>query len=91
MLIERGGSLPDVEDRFQRSTPLHMAARKGATACVSMLVAIGADIMKRNIDGDTPLHIAARYSTRPMLVCVCVGLGWGVSHVAVWYYVGVDS
>lgn len=75
VLIERGGSLPDVEDRFQRSTPLHMAARKGATACVSMLVAIGADIMKRNIDGDTPLHIAARCAAHAG-GCVCrVGVG----------------
>jgi len=28
LLIEVGGALPDVEDRFQRSTPLHLAAMR---------------------------------------------------------------
>ena len=41
-------------------TPLHLAARQGATGMIEFLLDNGANINKQNIHGWTPLHFAAR-------------------------------
>ena len=40
-------------------TPLHWAAYGGSTDCVRVLLAAGADVSSRALDGCTPLHSAA--------------------------------
>jgi uncharacterized protein len=39
-------------------TPLHFAASIGTPAMIQALLAAGADVMARNEDGTTPLHLA---------------------------------
>lgn len=40
------------------NTPLHLHARRGKTACVQVLLEVGADTEQRNIHGMTALHLA---------------------------------
>ena len=46
-------------DRADR-TPLYMAAQLGHADCVGALLALGADPTKPNVEGRTPLHMAAK-------------------------------
>lgn len=39
-------------------TPLHAAVASGKVNCIRMIIAAGADIEAKNVDGNTPLHIA---------------------------------
>ena len=44
----------------QGYTALHIAAQKGHTACIGVLLNRGADIESKENQGDTALHIAAQ-------------------------------
>ena len=46
-------------DDEKGNSPLHLAAKDGHDAIVSMLIAAGADIGDKNEDEETPLHVAA--------------------------------
>ncbi|KAL3893869.1 MAG: hypothetical protein SGPRY_013970, partial [Prymnesium sp.] len=43
------------------NSPLHLAAKKGHTRAIDMLLAAGADVTARNGCGWSPLHYAVRY------------------------------
>nr|XP_021482700.1 60 kDa lysophospholipase isoform X1 [Meriones unguiculatus] len=55
---ELGGDL-NLKD-YSGQTPLHVAARRGHTAAVSVLLQRGADVNARNEDGQSPLLLAVR-------------------------------
>jgi hypothetical protein len=46
------------EDSVIRCTPLHLAARQGCPDVVAVLIARGADVDAKVVDGRTPLHEA---------------------------------
>ena len=50
---------PDVQ-ASKYETALHVAARGGQTACMAALLMHGAEPSLQNVDGDMPLHCAAR-------------------------------
>lgn len=49
---------PDVNFKVNGVTPLHLAAEKGYSAIVQLLIDSGADLLAQNGKGDTPLDIA---------------------------------
>lgn len=53
------GASPNAHATMSGSTPLHLAARSGATAVVKLLVQHGALLEARNRYGSTPLTVAA--------------------------------
>ena len=57
--LVRGGATVRIADRWKK-TPLHYAARFGASRLVAVLVAAGALADARDGDGETPLFEAAR-------------------------------
>lgn len=59
----------NVQDEEDKNTPLHYAARYGNYEVVKYLLSLGAIPMNRNIEGDTPLHIAAKYSHEYSEIC----------------------
>uniref|UniRef100_A0A1I7U7E1 ANK_REP_REGION domain-containing protein n=1 Tax=Caenorhabditis tropicalis TaxID=1561998 RepID=A0A1I7U7E1_9PELO len=59
----------NVQDKEDNMTPLHYAARYGNLAVVKFLLSRGAIPMNRNRDGDTPLHIASKYSHEFSEIC----------------------
>ena len=62
---------------------LHEAARRGDAAGIAELVAGGADPNARSKDGDTPLHLAARWMTDidPITTLVELGANVGATDV----------
>lgn len=56
--LVRAGARVDACDSVQRTTPLHMAARRGKVAVAEALLACGADPAARDRRGDTPLDRA---------------------------------
>jgi len=56
--LVRAGARVDACDGVQRTTPLHMAARRGNVAVAEALLACGADPAARDRRGDTPLQRA---------------------------------
>lgn len=56
---------PDVNFRVDGATPLHMAAEKGYSAIVQMLIEAGADLLAENAHGETPLDIALTLKKHP--------------------------
>jgi hypothetical protein len=59
LLIAHGASI-NAQNRKQRNTPLHRAARQGKVDCISWLLANGAEpsLATKNKDGETPLAAA---------------------------------
>lgn len=49
---------PDVNFRVDGATPLHVAAEKGYSAIVQLLIDAGADLLAENARGETPLDVA---------------------------------
>ncbi|OWK05046.1 ANKRD35, partial [Cervus elaphus hippelaphus] len=87
-LASRKSARPTKLDSNGQS-PFHLAASKGLTECLTILLANGADINSKNEDGSTALHLAT-ISCQPQ--CVKVLLQYDES----WFYnrynrVGDDS
>ncbi|XP_062962143.1 ankyrin repeat domain-containing protein 35 [Cynocephalus volans] len=78
-LASRKSARPTKLDSNGQS-PFHLAASKGLTECLSILLANGADINSRNEDGSTALHLAT-ISCQPQ--CVKVLLQHGANEDAV--------
>ncbi|XP_052587340.1 ankyrin repeat domain-containing protein 35 isoform X1 [Peromyscus californicus insignis] len=78
-LASRKSARPTKLDSNGQS-PFHLAASKGLTECLTILLANGADINSRNEDGSTALHLAT-ISCQPQ--CVKVLLQHGANEDAV--------
>ncbi|KAM6167415.1 ankyrin repeat domain-containing protein 35 isoform 2-T2 [Erethizon dorsatum] len=78
-LASRKSARPTKLDSNGQS-PFHLAASKGLTECLSILLANGADINGKNEDGSTALHLAT-ISCQPQ--CVKVLLQHGANEDAV--------
>ncbi|XP_015419749.1 PREDICTED: ankyrin repeat domain-containing protein 35 [Myotis davidii] len=78
-LASRKSSRPTKLDANGQS-PFHLAASKGLTECLTILLANGADINSKNEDGSTALHLAT-ISCQPQ--CVKVLLQHGANEDAV--------
>eukprot|EP00927_Polykrikos_kofoidii_P048767 TRINITY_DN42980_c0_g1_i1.p1 TRINITY_DN42980_c0_g1~~TRINITY_DN42980_c0_g1_i1.p1 ORF type:complete len:982 (-),score=131.52 TRINITY_DN42980_c0_g1_i1:136-3081(-) len=52
------GANPNVQAAVSGNTPLHLAARSGATAVAQLLISHGATLESRNRHGSTPLIVA---------------------------------
>ncbi|XP_057577325.1 ankyrin repeat domain-containing protein 35 isoform X2 [Hippopotamus amphibius kiboko] len=76
------GNLPDPPSWTRTASPrkFHLAASKGLTECLTILLANGADINSKNEDGSTALHLAT-ISCQPQ--CVKVLLQHGANEDAV--------
>lgn len=61
-LLDHGAD-PDAQS-FRGHTALHVAAARGRTKHVQILLAAGADVNPRNDRGDTPLKLAHDYGHR---------------------------
>lgn len=59
-LLIKAGALVDQPSYPEQDQPLHTAAQEGFAHGVKVLLDKGADIDARNIDGETPLLVAAR-------------------------------
>lgn len=78
-LASRKSARPTKLDPSGQS-PFHLAASKGLTECLTLLLANGADINSKNEDGSTALHLAT-ISCQPQ--CVKVLLQHGANEDAV--------
>ncbi|XP_012930891.2 ankyrin repeat domain-containing protein 35 [Heterocephalus glaber] len=78
-LASRKSARPSKLDSNGQS-PFHLAASKGLTECLSVLLANGADINSKNEDGSTALHLAT-ISCQPQ--CVKILLQHGANEDAV--------
>ncbi|XP_019812223.2 ankyrin repeat domain-containing protein 35 [Bos indicus] len=78
-LASRKSTRPTKLDSNGQS-PFHLAASKGLTECLTILLASGADINSKNEDGSTALHLAT-ISCQPQ--CVKVLLQHGANEDAV--------
>ncbi|EHH50236.1 hypothetical protein EGM_01029 [Macaca fascicularis] len=78
-LASRKSARPTKLDSNGQS-PFHLAASKGLTECLTLLLANGADINSKNEDGSTALHLAT-ISCQPQ--CVKVLLQHGANEDAV--------
>lgn len=61
-LLLKAGALVDLGPKQgdnAGATPLHLACATGANACLEVLLAHGASVVKQRPDGSTPLHTAA--------------------------------
>ncbi|KAL0590993.1 Ankyrin repeat domain-containing protein 35 [Plecturocebus cupreus] len=78
-LASRKSARPSKLDSNGQS-PFHLAASKGLTECLTLLLANGADVNSKNEDGSTALHLAT-ISCQPQ--CVKVLLQHGANEDAV--------
>lgn len=72
--------LLDSISRDQRATPLHLAACSGNLVMVQRLLRNGAKILDKNIDGLTPIHLAALSSHSEVVRVLVDGLDVNRKH-----------
>ncbi|CAJ0575885.1 unnamed protein product, partial [Mesorhabditis spiculigera] len=75
-LISRGCKVNAVGGILS-STPLHWAARQGHVKIVALLARNGADLLIRDVEGFTALHVAAQFGCTPV-VAYLVAIGQSV-------------
>jgi ankyrin repeat protein len=72
LLLQQGADPNHPDGQTHRTSPLHECARAtsgvAAGPIARMLIEAGADVLARDIDGSTPLHIAARSLNRSVAV-----------------------
>ena len=61
-----------VPGAFGHNTPLHFASIYDWDGMVAVLLAAGAQVNARSLDGETPLHVAARMNRNPAVVAQLV-------------------
>lgn len=76
-LIQAGGDI-NIRDEYA-NTPIHWAAMAGNPACISNLLALGADPSAQNYDGETPLHVAASIHLQTSVQCCRALIAAGAS------------
>lgn len=59
LLVSNGADFR-IKDSFER-TPLHYAVLDGNYQCVFTLVSIGSDVNSADVEGCSPLHLAAAH------------------------------
>lgn len=57
LLVRYGGKF-DSNNNLFKVTPLYIAVSRNAFQCAEYLISLGANVMERTSDGDTPLHYA---------------------------------
>ena len=55
-----GSPNPNTKEKFSLRTPLHKACYFGHSNIVEYLLECGADVDAIDVEGDTPIHIAAQ-------------------------------
>lgn len=60
--ILEAGANPNISDNLYHQTALHIAARKGNTQLIALLIGKKANIDARDGKGETPLHKAVRHA-----------------------------
>lgn len=62
--LATGNKCVDIESPKTGATPLHVASAKGYLDVMKILLQIGADVDKQDVDGWTPLHAAAHWGQK---------------------------
>ncbi|KAG8564336.1 hypothetical protein GDO81_016421 [Engystomops pustulosus] len=68
------GKCDDVRHPTTGATPLHVAAAKGYTEVIRLLLQLGFDVDARDLDGWTPLHAAAHWGQQDSCRLLCEAL-----------------
>ncbi|XP_075044070.1 protein phosphatase 1 regulatory subunit 12A-like isoform X2 [Mixophyes fleayi] len=68
------GKYDDVRHPTTGATPLHVAAAKGYTEVIKLLLQLGFDVDSRDLDGWTPLHAAAHWGQQDACRLLCEAL-----------------
>ncbi|KAM3919178.1 protein phosphatase 1 regulatory subunit 12A-like isoform 2-T2 [Leptodactylus fuscus] len=68
------GKYDDVRHPTTGATPLHVAAAKGYTEVIRLLLQLGFDVDSRDLDGWTPLHAAAHWGQQDACRLLCEAL-----------------
>ncbi|XP_056382723.1 protein phosphatase 1 regulatory subunit 12B-like isoform X3 [Hyla sarda] len=68
------GKYEDIRHHSTGATPLHVAAAKGYTEVIRMLLQLGFDVDSRDLDGWTPLHAAAHWGQQEACRHLCEAL-----------------
>ncbi|XP_040266459.1 protein phosphatase 1 regulatory subunit 12A-like isoform X3 [Bufo bufo] len=68
------GKYEDLRHPTTGATPLHVAAAKGYTEVIRLLLQLGLDVDSRDLDGWTPLHAAAHWGQQDACRLLCEAL-----------------
>ncbi|KAM4017545.1 protein phosphatase 1 regulatory subunit 12A-like isoform 2-T2 [Anomaloglossus baeobatrachus] len=68
------GKYEDLRHPTTGATPLHVAAAKGYTEVIRLLLQLGFDVDSRDLDGWTPLHAAAHWGQQDACRLLCEAL-----------------
>jgi cytohesin len=77
LLLSQDVKLINAQDKYG-NIPLHLAALKGHTSVVELLIAKGADVNAKNKYGGTPLYVAS-YAGREQVVKILIDHGADVN------------
>ena len=75
MLLDNGSVVRNESIYIRRETTLHFAARNGDVKVVQLLLGKSASANARNVDEDTPLHIAAKFNNNPEVLQILLDNG----------------
>ncbi|XP_075693800.1 protein phosphatase 1 regulatory subunit 12C-like isoform X3 [Rhinoderma darwinii] len=68
------GKYDEIRHHTTGATPLHVAAAKGYTEVIKLLLQLGFDVDSRDLDGWTPLHAAAHWGQQDACRLLCEAL-----------------